>query len=222
MVLPEGDPIGAWAAGALADCYYALRKRDEKRALLDIMLAVAPQHARTLELQGNYERLAGDPEKAIEYLERALDRNKSFQNWESLAEARLTLAHQLRGTDADRSSTLYKGARAAARSALELANPGMAPFVMQNLALVELALGNHTAATSWVEQAIAALQSVPSSNAQALLAPPLYVGAGEIYYRTGQRQVGLAYMDQGVGMAFDAGQRRMLEQQRREVLAGSP
>lgn len=215
---PPADPVWVWAFDRALSCLRAPRGARLGPDFLDELAQLQPDHPKLREQLGKQAYDNGDAREAIAQLEQAVLENGTFEGWETLADARLALAAELQANgNPEGALALWQQAQDAALNALALASEAMRPFAMHTLARAELELGRLAAALQWADQSLAAVAAL-DTRMQAVLAPELYVFAGQIYYRAGQRDTGLAYMDQGIGMAQTGRQVAELQRLRDEFL----
>lgn len=215
---PRAQPVWGWAMDRAVACLRAPRDARLGPDFLEELARLYPDHPKVREQLGAQAYDNGDAREAIEQLEQAVRENGTFEAWETLADARLALAAELQANgNAEDALILWQQAQDAALNALAMATPAMRPFAMHTLARAELELGRAAPALQWADQSLAALAAL-DARTQTLLAPELYLFAGQIYYRAGQRDTGVAYMDQGVGMAQSARQVAELQRLRDEFL----
>ena len=222
--VPENDPLWSWVLDRAHGCLRAPGRTAQNRALLDALAKIKPDHPRIRELLGLdlYDR--GKIDQAASALDEALkDEPGTFEGWVSLADARLSEARALivAGAEADAIRTRLLQAETAAQRALELAGPEVLPFALHTLAQVHTELGQSAEAIQWADRALEALRA-GSAQYQTYMAAELHLFVGQTYYRAGQRDTGLAFMDQGIGMAPLAQQQADLRRIREEFLRRYP
>lgn len=215
---PPADPVWGWAFDRAISCLRAPGGARLGPDFLEELAQLQPAHPKLREQLGKQAYDNGDAREAIVQLEQAVLENATFEGWETLADARLALAAELQANgNAEGAQALRQQAQDAALNALALASEPMRPFAMHTLARAELELGRFAAALQWADQSLAAVAAL-DTRMQAVLAPELYLFAGQIYYRAGQHDTGIAYMDQGIGMAQPGRQVAELQRLRDEFL----
>lgn len=197
--LPTASAGWDWTLSRARDCLRAPHDFRRRNGLLAGLRESFPDDPRVLALAGLERYDAGAFDEAVDLLEEAEDQG-TFEAWEAYADAQLSRAFEMREQGDPRWQDALLRAEGAAMRALELAGDDVKPFALHTYARTQLELGRAIEAVHWADQAIAALRA-GGSRYQALMAAELYVFSGQIYYRAGQRETGLAYMDQGIGMA---------------------
>lgn len=217
--IPPADPLWGWAFDRAISCLRAPGTARLGPDFLEELAQLQPDHPKLREQLGKQAYDNGDAREAIAQLEQAVLENGTFEGWETLADARLALAAELQANgNAKGALALWQQAQDAALNALALASEPMRPFAMHTLARAELELGQFATALQWADQSLAAVAAL-DTRMQAVLAPELYLFAGQIYYRAGQRDTGLAYMEQGIGMAQSGRQVAELQRLRDQFLS---
>lgn len=206
-----------WGMNRARECLRAPTAFRAKNSLLAALIERYPDHPRVRELAGLQQYDAGDMNAAVEALEEAAEEANTFEAWETYADAQLARMRELRDRGDPAWQDALARAEAAAFRALELANDAMRPFAMHTIARTQIEAGRWPEAIQWADQAVQAVQA-GGSDYQAYMAAELYVFAGQIYYRAGQQDTGLAYMDQGISMAARADQQADLRRIRDEFL----
>jgi tetratricopeptide (TPR) repeat protein len=214
---PVNSAAWNWGMNRARDCLRAPTAFRANNKLLAGLIDRYPDHPRVKELAGLQQYDAGDMDAAVEALEEAAEEANTFEAWVSYADAQLARMQALRAQGDPAWQDALARAESAAFRALELANVAMRPFAMHTIARTQLEAGRWPEAVQWADQAVQAVQAA-GSNYQAYMAAELYVFAGQIYYRAGQRDTGLAYMDQGISMAARADQQADLRRIRDEFL----
>ncbi|HEX4893825.1 MAG TPA: hypothetical protein VFV47_11085 [Hyphomicrobiaceae bacterium] len=199
---PESSPLWGWAMDRASICLRTAPTRRFSPDFLEQLAAMKPDHARVREQLGINAYEAGDMREAVYQLQPAAELTDRFVAWETLADARLALARELlRGGDAEAAGEQWTMAGQAARSALDRATPETLPVALHTLARAELEAGRAESAVAWADRALQAVAALPHAARQGIMIAELHVFVGQIYYRAGQRDAGIAYMDQGIGMA---------------------
>lgn len=206
-----------WTLARARDCLRAPHEFRRRNGLLAGLRESFPDDPRVLALAGLERYDAGALDEAVDLLEQAEDAG-TFEAWEAYADAQLSRAFEMRAQGDPRWQDALLRAEVAAMRALELAGDDVKPFALHTYARTQLELGRAVEAVQWADQAIAALRA-GGSRYQALMAAELYVFSGQIYYRAGQRETGLAYMDQGIGMAGPPEQQADLRRIRDQFLS---
>jgi tetratricopeptide (TPR) repeat protein len=209
--------LWGWGMDRARDCLRAPTAFRAKNGLLSALIDRYPDHPRVRELSGLQQYDAGDMDAAAESLEDAAPETDTFEAWETYADAQLARARQLQAAGDPRWQDALVRAENAAMRALELANAFMRPFALHTVARTQIEMGRPAEAVQWADQAVEAVRA-GGSRYQAVMTAEFYVFAGQIYYRAGQRDTGMAYMDQGIGMAPRADQQAQLRNIRDEFL----
>ena len=215
--VPARSPAWNWVLGRASECLRAPHAFRNDNVLLKGLLESFPDDPRVRALAGLQAYDAGRLDEAAAELEDAVEEEGSFEAWESYADAQLSRALALRSRGEPGWEELLLRAEAAAMRALELADEQSLPLALHTVARTQLELGRPAEAVQWADQAIASLQAAGSSY-QAVMAAELYVFSGQVYFRAGQRDTGLAYMDHGIAMAASAQQQADLRRIREEFL----
>lgn len=217
--LPESDQSWTWAMSRAERCLRAPTRDRLGRDFLEALADLKPEHPTVRRQLGLSAYEAGDVREAIHQLQPAAEALGGFETWETLADARLLLARELqRGGDSDSALKQGRMAAQAAQMALEQASPAQLPFALHTMARAEMDLGNTVTALQWADRAIQSTGGVPQASQQASMIPDLHLFVGQIYYRAGQREAGLAYMNQGIAMSQSARQSGNLERIRDQFL----
>jgi tetratricopeptide (TPR) repeat protein len=206
-----------WAIGRARDCLRAPHEFRKDNALLKGLLESFPDDPIVRQLAGLQSYDDGRLDDAVAQLEDAVEEKGSFEAWESYADAQLSRALQMRSRGEPGWQDVLMQAEAAAMRALELADDQSLPLALHTVARTQLEMGRAAEAIQWADQAVAALQA-GSSRYQAVMTAELYVFSGQIYYRAGQRDTGMAYMDQGIASAASPQQQAELQRIRDEFL----
>lgn len=209
------SPLWNWSLARMRDCLRAPTAYRAKSPLLAKLQDLFPDHPRVRELAGLQSYDQGRVADAAAELEEALAETGSFESWQTLADAKLSVAREA-GSPEERAAALA-AAEDAMRRALPLATPALRPYALHTMARVQLEQGNAPAAIEWADRALEAVRD-GSGTYQAYMAAEMNLFAGQIYYRAGQQETGLAYMDQGVAMAGSDRQRSELQQLRDRFL----
>jgi len=209
--------LWSWGMDRARDCLRAPTAFRAKNSLLSALIDRYPDHPRVRELSGLQQYDAGDMEAAAESLEDAAPETDTFEAWETYADAQLARARQLQAAGDPRWQDALARAESAAMRALELADAFMRPFALHTVARTQIEMGRPAEAVQWADQAVEAVRA-GGSRYQAVMTAEFYVFAGQIYYRAGQRDTGMAYMDQGIGMAPRADQQAQLRNIRDQFL----
>lgn len=219
---PMDSPLWTWAVTRMQDCLRAPTPYRKNSPLLSRMKDLFPDHPRVQQLSGLQSYDQGRIADAAKELEEALGDEGTFESWQTLADSKLTLARQAEraGKLPERDAALA-AARDAMERALKLAPPALKPYALHTMARVELEQGHPAEAMQWADQALRAVQD-GSGTYQAYMAAEMHVFAGQIYYRSGLRDSGLAYMDQGIALAGSDRQRAELQELRDRFLALYP
>lgn len=206
-----------WALARARDCLRAPHEFRKDSALLKGLLESFPDDPLVRQLAGLQSYDAGRFDEAAAELEDAVEEKGSFEAWEAYADAQLARALAMRGRGDPGWQDVLMQAEAAAMRALELADERSLPLALHTVARTQMELGRPAEAIQWADQAIAALQA-GGSRYQAVMTAELYVFSGQIYFRAGQRDTGLAYMDQGIATAASPQQQAELRRIREEFL----
>lgn len=206
-----------WAIGRARDCLRAPHEFRKDNALLKGLLESFPDDPIVRQLAGLQSYDEGRLDDAVAQLEDAVEEKGSFEAWESYADAQLARALQMRTRGEPGWQDVLMQAEAAAMRALEFADDQSLPLALHTVARTQLELGRPAEAIQWADQAVAALQA-GGSRYQAVMTAELYVFSGQIYYRAGQRDTGMAYMDQGVASAASPQQQAELQRIRDDFL----
>lgn len=214
---PVDSALWAWGMNRARDCLRAPTAFRAKNGLLSALIDSFPDHPRVRELSGLQQYDAGDMDAAAESLEDAAPETNTFEAWETYADAQLARARQLQAAGDPRWQEALARAENGAMRALELADAFMRPFALHTVARTQIEMGRAAEAVGWANQAVEAVRA-GGSRYQAVMTAEFYVFAGQIYFRAGQRDTGLAYMDQGIGMAPRADQQAQLRNIRDQFL----
>lgn len=199
--VPHTHPLWGWALDRAIACTRTPGRPRAGADLLDAIATLYPDHPKVRARLGEQAYENGDAREAIRQLEAAAETTGTFEAWETLADARLALATEMQAHGNDPAAQILRlEARDAAQRALAAAPGHLQPFAMHMLARTELELASVQSAVRWADQSLLALSEI-DARLQAMLAPEIYLFAGQIYFRSGQRETGLAYMDQGISMA---------------------
>jgi tetratricopeptide (TPR) repeat protein len=215
--VPARSSAWNWALLRARDCLRAPHDFRQHNALMKGLLESFPDDPLVRQLAGLQSYDAGRLDEAAAQLEDSLGEKGSFEAWEAYADAQLARALELRGRGDPAWEEVMLQAEAAALRALELADGPSLPLALHTVARTQLELGRAADAIQWADQAIAALQA-GGSRYQAVMTAELYVFSGQVYFRAGQRDTGLAYMDQGIATAASAQQQAELRRIRDEFL----
>lgn len=207
--------LWTWTMNRARDCLRAPTPFRKNSPLLAKLQELFPDHPRVQELAGLQSYDSGRPADAAAELEEALGDQGSFESWQTLADAKLTMAREA-ADPSDRAAALA-AAEDAMNRALKLATPALRPYALHTMARVQIELGRADQAVEWANRALEAVGD-GSGVYQAYMAAEMHLFAGQIYYRAGQHDAGLAYMDQGVSMAGTEKQRGELQQLRDRFL----
>lgn len=206
-----------WAIARARDCLRAPHEFRKDSALLKGLLDSFPDDPIVRQLAGLESYDAGRLDEAVAQLEEAVEEQGTFEAWESYADAQLSRALQMRSRGEPGWEDVLMQAEAAAMRALELADEQSLALALHTVARTQLEMGRAAEAVQWADQAIAALQG-GGTRYQAVMAAELYVFSGQIYFRAGQRDTGMAYMDQGIATAASPQQQADLQRIRDEFL----
>ena len=116
---------------------------------------------------------------------------------------------------------LLEAAAVALSRAIELSGEHVDPWTLQSMAQAQLELGNGIDAVNWADRALQRLRLGSSDDYQTFRAAALTMNVGIVYFRAGQRQTGIAYMDQAISMAPTAFDRADFVDLKQETLGGS-
>lgn len=212
----QTDRLSEWAMNQSIACLGTSSDAD----FLDALAGTRPDHPRVRERLGLRAYQDGDIREALHQLMPAAEALDRFESWETLADAHLSLAAEL-SVSGDRASAQeqLRLAEAAAQRALDRADATGAPFAMHTLARAALELGQIDSAIQWANRAIEALAGIPAGSRQIALIPEMHLYVGQIYFRAGQRDAGLAYMQQAIAMAQTPQQQVQLNRVRDRFLS---
>lgn len=216
---PMDSPLWNWALHRARDCLRAPTPYRRDGRLLKDLAEKFPNHARVQELAGLQSYDDGRVADAAAELEEALDDQGTFESWQTLADAKLAVARD--ASSAEERAAALASAEDAMRRAMELAPPAMKPYALHTMARVQLEQGRASDAVQWASRALEAVNE-GSGAYQAYMAAEMHVFAGQIFYRAGQRDTGIAYMDQGVAMTGTERQRNELRLMRDRFLQRYP
>jgi hypothetical protein len=196
------ENLWLWTLERAIACRRALSQHKEIALMLQDALKARGHNARILELLAEQNLLTGNAAQAIKPASDAARLGNSYDAWELLASANLALADQLRneGGEPTQIRNLYQAAFDAASRSADLASVAMQPFQHLKMANAQLGLGNSLEALDNATRAEFGMQQA-SSRSQAALVPYFYMQLGAFYYRAGRKDIGIAYMDQALGMA---------------------
>lgn len=216
---PMSSRLWDWALNRARDCLRAPTPYRADSPLLPKLSELFPGHPRVRELSGLQAYDEGRPADAAAELEEALEETGSFESWQTLADAKLAVARNA-GSAQERAAALAS-AEEAMRRALEMAPAPLKPYALHTMARVQLEQGRAAEAVQWANRALESV-SDGSGAYPAFTAAEMHLFAGQIFYRAGQRDTGIAYMDQGVSMAPSAKQRGELQRLRERFLQQYP
>lgn len=214
---PLDSRLWLWGMDRARDCLRAPTAFRARNSLLAALIEQFPDHPRVKELAGLQQYDSGDMAGAAATLADAPADTRSFEAWQSYADAQLALMRDLRTRGDPAWQDALARAEDAAFRALDLARDTMRPFALHMIARTQLEAGRGPAAVDWANQAVESVRATGSTY-QPYMAADLYFFAGQIYYRAGQRDTGLAYMEQGISMAPVARQQADLRRLRDEFL----
>lgn len=189
-----------WGIGRAEACLPMLAGLEEQREFLESLVQAAPESGRLLELLGRQYLFLGRAEDAVTAMQASLAVKETPGTWDLLAGANLSMARTASESDA---RSLLEEADAALRRALALSGQKPDPWTLARMAEVQLAQGNQSEAIIWADRAISAIRSGAVTNAVA----SLYMKVGDIHYRAGMPETGIAYMDHAINVAPTTEQR---------------
>lgn len=210
-----------WAFRQIEICVMWLSGYEEKRSFVEDLLHASSGNPDLLITIAKVESTNAQSRLAVEYLKQALGKEESAHAWDLLGGEELSLAIRSSETSHDLRAReeLLSDARRAMGRAIELAGANADAWMYQRLARVNAELGDAQEAITWADKAILALKQGGDSYIEGYAAAALYFEVGVVYYKVGQHKTGVAYMDQGIGLAAP-GDRSRLSDSRRQYLQG--
>ena len=115
---------------------------------------------------------------------------------------------------------LFEAAATALGQAIELSGERVDPWTLQSMAQAQLELGNDVDAIAWADRALQRVRAGGGDDYEAFRSATLTMNVGIVYYRAGQRQTGVAYMDQAISMAPTAFDRADFADLKAETVGG--
>lgn len=213
--LPVGSELWAWSMDRVEACFSSgLRDRAANGALFRRLALREPSSARVLRLLAEHYLALNRYAIAVPLLRKAAELEEGPQLLTKLARAELAAATDLRrlgGSERDIAQHLGSAQRAYER-AMSLSGANADPWMIQGAAQVRLESGDPVGAIALADRALQSAAFTPTSDSQAFAKAGLYVNVGGIYYRAGQQETGIAYMDQGISMVAKAEHRDVLMQ----------
>lgn len=217
--LPENTELAKWAMDRVDGCAKTM-PYEQQKAYLERLLEVKPHHVRTLTALGMLEISRGHAhmEVAIERLGEALRAANTPATAYELGLAQLAYAQGLRDSEAKKRAWMFEGAAHSFERAIDLGADDV--WIHQAMAAAKLGLGQFDDAVAHAERALASVDQKMLSAEPGVLSD-LYFDLGRILFRSGQKETGVAYMDQGIGTAAP-GARDELLFKKELILAGAP
>lgn len=217
---PEHSALWQWGIERASECISFVRDPEVKKNILRWLLAADPKNHEFLTARALNEFQFGNFDLAAKELEGALAEEDFHEGWDLLGMARLKQAREFDvAKEADKRVASLMAAKYALLRSIELGGSPANPLTMSRLAEVEFGLGDTDAALAWADKAIQGARP-GGSEINTFSAATVYFNVGIVYYRAGQRETGIAYMDQGINLTSD-GERGFLLSLREQVIKGN-